>query len=316
MKFKETLATVAVFVSMIALPMVINWYHNSCVLGAYPEANKVITLSAVAEGGVWTLDRVDGTNYWWKDFKPATIYLEEGDKVALRLESTDVHHRFYSPELNIGPVEVEPGHIATVEFKADKAGTYRYYCTAKCGDCHFYMQGWIVVTAKGQIPQDPPEEPIVCKHNYEKPSQDDMVAWGRYLYYKNACIVCHGDKGEGGVENTNYVKQEVPAHNTLAEKLWLREKEHVDTFIEMIKAGVDFDDLEEQPDIPMFNLVRKQYAAARDLIKDGKHCAKEDADGPEPPLQMLSWDAVFTERDIDSIIAYLLTLYEWEDDEE
>ena len=84
----------------------------------------------------------------------------------------------------------------------------------------------------------------------------------------------------------------------------------------MLKEGVDFEDLEEEPDIPLFNLVLKQYYAAKDLIKKGKHCAKEDVAGPEPPLWMISWENLLTDHDIDSIIVYLLTLYEWEDDEE
>ena len=315
MKFKETFATLSVVISIVALPLVISWYHNSCVLGAYPEGVKVITLSGMSEGGVWTLDRVNGTNYWWKKFEPGTIFLDEGDKVVLRLESTDVHHRFYCPELNIEPIEVEPGHVVTTEFAAEKAGVYRYYCTSMCGECHFYMQGWIVVTAEGQPPVEP-EDVTVCKHEYEKPSEDDMVAWGRYLYYSNGCITCHGDQGIGGVENTNYVKEEIPAHNTLADKLWLKEKEHADIFVEMLKARVNFEDLEEQPDIRLFNLVLQQYYAARDLIKNGKHCAKADIDGPEPPRQMVSWGAILTDRDIDSIIAYLITLYEWDEEEE
>jgi plastocyanin len=316
MKFKEMLAALSVVVSLVAIPVAVGWYHNNFVLDGYPEANKVFTLSAVTESGVWTLDKVDGTNYWWKDFKPATIFLEEGDKVVLRFESTDVHHRFYCPELNIGPIEVEPGHIEIVEFEAIKSGTYSYFCTSMCGECHFYMKGWIVVTVRGQTPRQPEEESIICKHNYDKPSETDMIAWGRYLYYKNACITCHGNEGEGGIENINYVKGEVPAHDILADKLWLKEKEHADIFVEMLKNHIDFEDLEEEPDIPLFNLVLTQYYAAKDLIKNGKHCAKADAEGPEPPLQMLSWQALLTDRDIDSIIAYLITLYEWEEEEE
>ncbi|MHC4143846.1 MAG: c-type cytochrome [Planctomycetota bacterium] len=315
MKLKEILATLSVVISILAMPLVINWYHTSCVLGAHPEGTRVITLSGMAEGGIWTLERVNGANYWWKKFEPGTIYLDEGDSVVLRLESTDVHHRFYCPELDIEPIEVEPGHVATTKFAAEEAGVYRYYCTSMCGECHFYMQGWIVVTAEGQTPLKPGEV-MVCKHEYKKPPEEDMIAWGQYLYYSNGCITCHGDKGKGGVANPNYVKDEIPAHNTLADKLWLREKEHAETFVEMLKARVNFEELDEQPDIPLFNLVLTQYHAAKDLIKNGKHCAKADADGPEPPRQMVSWEALLTDRDIDSIIAYLITLYQWDEDEE
>lgn len=56
MKLKEVLATLSVLVSLVALPLLIGWYHDSYVLGGHPGATKVITLSGVAEKGVWTLD--------------------------------------------------------------------------------------------------------------------------------------------------------------------------------------------------------------------------------------------------------------------
>ncbi len=326
MRFKEILATLSVVVSLVAIPVSIGWYHNNYVLGAYPETDKVITLWAVAKDGAWTLDKVDGTNYWWKDFKPATIYLEEGDKVVLRFESTDVHHRFYCPELNIGPMEVEPGHVMTTEFKAKKAGTYRYYCTSMCGELHFYMQGLIVVTSKGQSPQQPEQDVTVRQPHYDKPSEDDMVAWGRYLYQKNGCITCHGDEGEGGIENPNYAKEgdiddpsyvkgSVPAHNTIAESFFLEEKEDAETFVEWLIDKQKEPNI-PPPDIPRSYIVLKKYEDAIALIHEGKNCAKADPNGPEPPLQMPSWEALLTDRDIDAIIAYIITLYEWEEEEE
>jgi plastocyanin len=313
MKFQETLATLSVLISIVAVPLLISWYQNDVVLGAYPPGTKVITLSGMADGGVWTLDRVDGANYWWKKFKPATIYLNEGDSVVLRLESTDVHHRFYCPGLNIGPIGLEPGHVVTTKFVAGKAGVYRYYCTSMCGKCHFYMQGWIVVTAKGQAPIKP--EQVACTHDYQEPSKQDMVAWGRYLYHRNGCITCHGDQAKGGVVNINYVKHEVPALDTLADKLWLRKKKDAETFVKMLKDRVNFKKLDEQPDIPLFNLVLTQYYAAKKLIQDGAHCAKADANGPEPPLQMPSWGALLTDRDVDAVIAYFITLQQWDEEE-
>lgn len=316
MRSKEVIAALSVLVGIVAVPCLVGWYHNGYVLGAYPEQTRVITLYAVAERGVWTLEKVNGSNYWWKDFKPATLYLNEGENVVLRLESTDVHHRFYCPELNIGPIEVEAGHVVTAEFQAHKAGTYRYYCTSMCGDCHFYMQGWIVVTAQGQSPQRPEDPALTCDHANESPPEEDMLAWGQYLYQTKGCTTCHGEQGQGGIENPNYIKEVIPAHDTLADKLWLKEKEHAELFIDLLKARVDFNDLDEQPDIPLLTLVRKQYTAAKDLIKQGKHCAKMDVNGPEPPLHMISWEAVLSDRDIDAIIAYLISLYDWDESEE
>jgi hypothetical protein len=314
-RLKEIAATACVIVGLVAVPVGIKQYHTDRIIGQYPAGSKVITLSGVAEDGSWTLGNVDGTNYWRREFAPSVIFLEEGDDVVIRLQSTDVHHRFYVPELGLGPVEVEPGHLTEVSFKAKDTGSYQYYCTAVCGECHFYMQGWIVITAKGELPEEP-EQFASCLHEFEEPQKEDMVAWGRYLYRKNSCIACHGEDGEGGVDNINYVRKEIPAHDILAENLWLREKEHADVFIGLLSSRVDVDELEEDPGIPLLNLVLTQYSAAKDLIRDGKLCAKADSVGPEPPLQMLSWEARLSDYDIDAIIAYLITLYEWEEEEE
>ena len=314
MKLKETFAVISVVVILVGVPAFVVWYQHSQVLGQYPPEARVLTLTGVGKDGVWTLETVNSSNYWWKTFSPETLHFEEGEQVVLRLQSADVTHRFYAPGLGVGPVEVDPGLTVAVQIHASPAGTYEYYCTAICGDCHFYMHGWIVVTPKGETPKTPP--PAACSHDFEEPPQEDMIRWGRYLHQKMGCITCHGVEGRGGIVNVNYIKETVPPHNTLAEKFFLEEEEDARVFIDLLVKGVDFDQLEEQPDIPRFILVLTQYRAAKELIRKGKHCAKLDATGPDPPRQMPAWEERLSERDIDAIISYLLTLYPWEEDEE
>ncbi len=333
MKLKEITAAASVVMVLVGLPVLVAFQSNRAIASDAGGA-KVFTLSGVAEDGVWTLENVNAINYWWRTFDRAILHVEEGDEVVLRLQSTDVHHRFYAPELNIAPVDVEPGHTQIVRFRAGAAGTYQYYCTSICGDCHFYMSGWIVVSPKGQMPEDIYRDAIAaidhdtiaaidhdaieavdCPHDLAKPTRENMIEWGRYLYQNKGCVTCHGKDGQGDVPNFNYAKATVPAHNTLAEKLFLEEKEDADAFIELLLKRVDLDQMEDSRDIPQFRLVMTQYNSAKDLITKGKHCAKKDETGLEPPLQMPSWREVLTDRDIDCIIAYLLTLYPWDADE-
>ena len=102
----------------------------------------------------------------------------------------------------------------------------------------------------------------------------------------------------------------------MAEKFHLEEQEDAEAFIELLLSRADLTKLKEQPDIPRFQLVLTQYQAAKDLIVNGKHCVKLDPKGMEPPLQMPAWKYFLSEYDIDSIIAYILTLYPWEEEEE
>jgi nitrous-oxide reductase len=42
-------------------------------------------------------------------------------------------------------VSLDPGETTTVEFKADKAGSFSFYCTEFCSALHLEMQGWLIV---------------------------------------------------------------------------------------------------------------------------------------------------------------------------
>ena len=37
-------------------------------------AERVINITGVGARGAWTLETVNGLNYWWKSFEPATIH--------------------------------------------------------------------------------------------------------------------------------------------------------------------------------------------------------------------------------------------------
>ena len=314
MRLMEIVATICVIITLVGVPIGVARYQDFQVSAGHAPSTRIITLIGVAKDGAWTTDEVDGHNYWRKTFTPATLYLEEGEQVTLRLQSADVHHRFYVPALNIGPIDIEPGHTEHVQFQASSPGTYQYHCTSMCGDSHFYMKGWIVISPKGATSEQP--EPIVHRPDLAVQPKEDMLRWGKYLHQKMGCITCHGVDGQGGVENLNYVKKTVPAHNTLAEKLFLEEKEDADAFLKLLLDRVDLDNMEEEPDISMFTLVLRQYKAAKELIEKGQECGKLDAAGPEPPLQMPAWRNILTDYDVEAILAYLITLYTWDEEEE
>ena len=101
----------------------------------------MINITAVAAQGIFTEDVVNGWNNWYKTFKRANIILTKGEKVILRFTSVDVTHTFYVPEVGLGPIVVEAGHIYDVPFTANIAGKFTYYCTSVCGHCHNYMRG-------------------------------------------------------------------------------------------------------------------------------------------------------------------------------
>ncbi len=78
------------------------------------------------------------------EFIPSTITVKQGDKVILHITSTDVKHGFSLSEFGIKE-ELNPGETTTVEFIADKKGTFSFFCNVQCGAGHTGMKGNIVI---------------------------------------------------------------------------------------------------------------------------------------------------------------------------
>ncbi|PIN73565.1 hypothetical protein COV20_05065 [Candidatus Woesearchaeota archaeon CG10_big_fil_rev_8_21_14_0_10_45_16] len=77
-------------------------------------------------------------------FSPSSVKVNEGDTVRITIKSTDVAHGFALAEFGVFQ-RLEPGEEHTVEFVADKAGTYTYFCNVPCGSGHRSMKGTLVV---------------------------------------------------------------------------------------------------------------------------------------------------------------------------
>lgn len=136
----------SVVVMLLAFPLLL-WYWTAVhIPGKYPPGSKIIQLTAVAEGGMWTQDAVVGYSYWWK--KPtrvSEIRLTQGDHVVLLLHSPDVQHSISIPELHIGPVQISAGHTAEIQFTAEKPGELNFFCVQVCGRDHSKLAGRFIV---------------------------------------------------------------------------------------------------------------------------------------------------------------------------
>ena len=77
-------------------------------------------------------------------FEPSTIEVNKGDRVRLIVTSTDVPHGIAIKEYDINE-RLEVGKPTTIEFTADKQGTFTTYCSVFCGAGHSNMKGKIIV---------------------------------------------------------------------------------------------------------------------------------------------------------------------------
>lgn len=297
-------AAVAITIVGILAVVTVPFLYESWVSGSDEEGDlRVITLTAIAETGIWTTDEVRGGNYFAKDFVPARPELKVGESVLLRLKSADVVHDFYSPELGIGPVDVYPGKVEEVVVTPVAPGAYDFYCTTVCGQAHFRMRGQFVVRPATPTFEDPGEYWMA-----ELPDNASLVERGEWLFRRHACFSCHGEAGHGGVSNANYVKGTVPALDSMATEAGLYYPEDIEAIVNALGQETPLEDLWDDPPVPLFNVVLPKYQAVRELIRSGVPPGKLDQEGPVPPLVMPAWGQLLSDSDIDALIAYLLTL--------
>ena len=81
-------------------------------------------------------------------FEPAMLQVSEGDRVRLTLRSMDTEHGLEIKKLKVKVAVPKGGDPVTVEFLADKPGTYDFKCSEYCGSGHGRMKGQIVVTPR------------------------------------------------------------------------------------------------------------------------------------------------------------------------
>ena len=77
-------------------------------------------------------------------FDPPVLHVNQGDRLLITLQATDVVHGFYLDGYGL-ETRVEPGISQRVDFTADKTGKYRYRCSVSCGALHPFMIGELVV---------------------------------------------------------------------------------------------------------------------------------------------------------------------------
>lgn len=77
-------------------------------------------------------------------FEPARIEVNQDDLVTIELQTDDIAHSLTIDEYRIAK-RAGPGLPVTFEFRADRAGTFPYYCNLQVEDGCRQMRGVLVV---------------------------------------------------------------------------------------------------------------------------------------------------------------------------
>ena len=104
-------------------------------------ATTQISSQATAGSGEVHEIKVSATKY---EFNPNPIRVKKGERVRLIVTAQDHDHGFQLDAFNIQQ-EIKKGTSVTVEFTADRAGTFPFHCSKFCGFGHGKMKGTLVV---------------------------------------------------------------------------------------------------------------------------------------------------------------------------
>lgn len=81
-------------------------------------------------------------------FTPDIVRVKKGDHVFMHVTNIetaeDATHGFAIPGHNV-QASLDPGEVVTVDFDAQRTGSFGFYCTEFCSALHLEMQGWLLV---------------------------------------------------------------------------------------------------------------------------------------------------------------------------
>lgn len=163
----------------------------------------MVTIAAVAmpASAPQTTVQVTAAQWWWdvryrspdpsRIFSTANeIHIPVGRPVRVELDSRDVIHSFWIPQL-AGKIDVIPGQTNTLWLQADAPGRYRGQCGEYCGAQHAHMAMWVVA--------DEPKDYAAWSERQLRPAaspSSDALQRGQAAFVAN-CGACHAVRGTG-----------------------------------------------------------------------------------------------------------------------
>jgi cytochrome c oxidase subunit II len=159
---------------------------------------------------------VTGLQWWWHVEYPQSgvvtaneIHIPVGQRLLVRLESADVIHDFWVPQL--GPKrDAVPGHPNHIWIEADTPGTYLGACAEYCGEQHAWMRLRVIAQPQAEFDawqQQQRQAPAA-------PTGGDAAA-GALVFQQHTCVNCHTISGTGARADAGPDLSHVASRQTL-----------------------------------------------------------------------------------------------------
>lgn len=211
-------------------------------VGASSQPNPTVNVTVVA-------------HQWWWEFRypdknivtADDLHIPVGEVVGITLESENVIHSFWVPQLT-GKTDVVPGHQNKTWLRAEAAGEYKGQCAEFCGSQHAHMLFHVVAQNRADF-----DAWIADQQKIPSPTAGD-AAKGADVFAKGACVGCHtidGTKAQGkvGPNLTHFGGRLSIAAGTLSNTpenlaLWLKNPQAVKPENDMPNLGLSDSDIQ------------------------------------------------------------------------
>ncbi|MGB7292839.1 MAG: cytochrome c oxidase subunit II [Thermodesulfobacteriota bacterium] len=137
-----------------------------------------------------------GHQWWWELYYPNSgvltaneVHLPVGEKWLARLESVDVIHDFWVPEL-FRKIDLIPGHPNHIWLVAGKPGTFLGACAEFCGAQHANMRISVIAQTREEFDAWEKEQLRIPK----TPTSGEAAKGGK-IFLTEACMNCHTVRG-------------------------------------------------------------------------------------------------------------------------
>jgi len=101
-------------------------------------------------------------------YEPNVIKVVKGERIKINIENADVLHGIRIPDLGLSGNEV-------LEFTANQAGEFTWYCANTCGEGHRSMQGKLIVEDQAaQGLNQPSAQPLQIQNQNKQPANQPV----------------------------------------------------------------------------------------------------------------------------------------------
>lgn len=217
--------------------------------------NTLVSLNDVEQDDQILIEVV-GHQWWWEinyphqQFSTANeIHIPVGEPVQFKLNSADVIHSFWVPELH-GKLDLIPGHTNTLWLAADEPGQYWGLCAEFCGIQHAKMM--LVVVAEPRATFD---EWLTAQRAAAVSPDEALTRQGQTVFMESGCAQCHAIRGTRAVGTLG------PDLTHFADRLTLGAGTALNTRGNLSEWVVDPHDMKEGNLMPATNLSDEELTA-------------------------------------------------------